>query len=255
VILWRLSWILPSLALALACAGPSSPRKPDPADREVAVTYREIGARELSMGMTERAAQDLLRSLGLNDADPHTHHYLGLAYLQLDQYPDSEKAIARALELDPAFGEAHNTLGTLYSVQERWPEAEEAFRRALATPGYPTPEVAHFNLGRVYSERGDPQAARVAFEAALDANPAYLPPALQLADILAEAGDWQGAESTLRAALTRYPDSAQIHFLLGKQLYRRHRYRESLAALKEAMRLAEDAGLRGEVQRYIDILE
>jgi type IV pilus biogenesis/stability protein PilW len=249
-------WILALLTLSLlaACAGTSGTgkKKPNPT---AAAAFQEIGARELALGMPEAAVRDLTHALEADDTDPHTYHYLGLAYLQLQQYPEAEQVLNLAVKYGPEIGEVHNTLGTFYSVQGRWPEALAAFQRALQCPDYRTPEAALFNIGRVHAEQGDLAAASDAFQQAIAANPGYAPPYLELARMREAAGDLVGADEILRDALTRFPDNGSIFFTRGKLLYRRHLYQQALAALGKARRLVTDESERAEIQRYIDILE
>jgi type IV pilus biogenesis/stability protein PilW len=249
-------WILALLSLWLVagCAGTSGGTKKQQ-NSTVAAAFQEIGARELALGLPEAAIGDLTRALEADDADPNTYHFLGLAYLQLQQYRDAEQVLGIAVERGPEIGEIHNTLGTLYSVQRRWPEAQAAFQRALQCTDYRTPEVALYNIGRVHAEQGDFAAAAVALQQAIAANPGYAPPYLELAHVRDEAGDPEGANQVLQDALTRFPDNGSIFFARGKLLYRQHLYQQALAALSEAHRLVKNESERAEIQRYIDILE
>jgi type IV pilus biogenesis/stability protein PilW len=241
-----------SLMLAAGCAGISDKAKKN---ATVAATFQEIGARELSLGMPEAAIRDLLRALAADDTNPATFHYLGLAYLQLQQYGEAEQSLTMALKLAPEDGEIHNSVGTLYSMLRQWPQAEAAFQRALQCPDYRTPEIAHYNLGRVQAEQGNTSAAIAALGQAETANPGYLPPYLEMARLHEAQGDLGAADEVLQRALTRFPDNVSILFARGKLLYRQQRYERALAVLGDARRLATDDVLRAEIQRYIDILE
>lgn len=242
-----------SLLLAAGCAG--TPGKAKNNDASVAATFQEIGARELSLGMPEAAIRDLQRALAADDTNPATYHYLGLAYLQLRQYRDAEESLAMALKLAPEDGEILNSVGTLHSLLGQWAEAEAAFRHALQCPDYRTPEIAHYNLGRVQAEQGNTGAAITALEQAEADNPGYLPPYLEMARLHEAQGDLGAADAVLQRALTRFPDNVSILFARGKLLYRQHRYQQALATLNDARRLATDDALRADIQRYIDILE
>jgi len=242
-----------SLLLVAGCAG--TPDRAKKSNATVAATFLEIGARELSLGMPEAAIRDLLRALEADDTNPATFHYLGLAYLQLQQYREAEQALTMALKLAPEDGEIHNSVGTVYSVLRQWPEAEASFQRALQCPDYRTPEIAHYNLGRVQAEQGNTAAAITALQQAEADNPDYLPPYLEMARLQEAQGDLGAADAVLQRALTRFPDNVSILFARGKLLYRQHRYRQALAVLNDARRLATDDALRADIQRYIDILE
>ena len=60
---------------------------------------------------------------------------------------------SNAIELDPQSAGALVNLGTIYFHLRKWDEAERYYRQALdADPSY---ELAHFNLGNLFDEKGD----------------------------------------------------------------------------------------------------
>ena len=99
-----------------------------------------------------------------------------------------DEAIAqckKAIELDPDYGNPYNDIGVYLLSLGRPDEAVEWFQRALQAERYCCYEYAHFNLGRVYVELGDIDAAMQSFERALEHNPDHLP-SRQILDMLDE---------------------------------------------------------------------
>ena len=73
---------------------------------------------------------------------------------------------------------------------------------------------------------------------ALTIDPAFIPAAVNLADLYRAGGDEARAESTLRAALQRNAGDAASHYALGLSLARQQRLSEAIAQLQQATRLA-----------------
>ena len=100
---------------------------------------------------------------------------------------------------------------------------------------------AHGNLGALYAERGQFEAAQAEFRQALTIDPAFIPAAVNLADLYRARGDEKTAEATLRAALKRDSKSAAAHHALGLALVRQQRTMDAITELKLAARLAPDS--------------
>jgi tetratricopeptide (TPR) repeat protein len=99
---------------------------------------------------------------------------------------------------------------------------------------------AHGALGTLYATRGRAQEAAAEYRRALEIDDAYVPAALNLADLQRALGQDSEAERTLRAVLARAPQSAVAHHALGLTLVRQKRTREALAELARATKLAPD---------------
>lgn len=80
------------------------------------------------------------------------------------------------------------------------------------------PENAEINLalGNLWLERNDVGRARSFYEATLALDPEHKSALNNLAVLQLQAGEWQAAERSLRAALVREPHNAKTHYLLAK---------------------------------------
>ncbi|MCG6921963.1 MAG: tetratricopeptide repeat protein [Acidobacteria bacterium] len=97
---------------------------------------------------------------------------------------------------------------------------------------------AHVNLGLMHVKRGRLEAARRAYEAALQVGPWFLPAYANLADLLRLQGRDDEGEKVLRAGLEQSPDSPSLHHALGLLLVRQKRTGEALEELARAAELA-----------------
>ncbi len=91
-------------------------------------------------------------------------------------------------------------------------------------------------LGVVRTDLGQSAKARDAFQVALALRPADLPAALRLADAMEQSGDAGRAAEILEAALRRFPQSAAVHYRLGRLAVARSP-QEALGHFKQAVGL------------------
>ena len=99
---------------------------------------------------------------------------------------------------------------------------------------------AHSNLGIYYARIGQHDRAVVELKQALAIDPAFVPAAVNLADLYRASGDEPRADSTLRAALQSSAADPSLHYALGLSLARQQRLTDALAEFQQAARLAPD---------------
>ncbi|MFO1074897.1 MAG: cytochrome c3 family protein [Geminicoccaceae bacterium] len=87
-------------------------------------------------------------------------------------------------------------------------------------------------------ERGDLAAAEAALRDSVRLHPGFMAAYANLADLLRQQGRDQEGEAVLAAGLAVAPDSADLHHAKGLWLIRQQKYREAVAELGRAARLA-----------------
>jgi Flp pilus assembly protein TadD len=97
---------------------------------------------------------------------------------------------------------------------------------------------AHVNLGLMHVKRGDLEAARRSYEAALRVGPWFVPAYANLADLLRVQNRDAEGEKVLREGLEAHPTSAALHHALGLLLVREKKLDEAIAELRRAAELA-----------------
>jgi predicted CXXCH cytochrome family protein len=100
---------------------------------------------------------------------------------------------------------------------------------------------AQTNLGNLYAQRGTPQQAEQAYRRALELNPAYIPAWVNLADFYRARQDEAAADKTLRDAIARLPDVADLHYALGLSLIRQQQAGAAVTELHQAANLNSDS--------------
>ncbi len=99
---------------------------------------------------------------------------------------------------------------------------------------------AWLNLGLLYLEGGQPDAAEDYLRAAIRLGPDYEPAYVNLADLLRGRGDELGAEAALRDGLKQIPDGPALHHSMGLLMVRKSGAEAALPWLQESVRLAPD---------------
>jgi tetratricopeptide (TPR) repeat protein len=192
--------------------------------------------RATALGLLERypgARANLRFAASLEDPDPLVRH---AALGWLETLPPTQRALGRARLSDPVRAvriEAARVLLDTRDVplgpERDAAEAEfEAAQRALLD----RPE-ARLNLARLLSARDKAAGAEHELRAALRIDPAYVPAAVNLAELVRERSEPE-AEALLREALDAAPRSAPLEHTLGLALVRQGRREEALEWLTRA---------------------
>ncbi|HEX8070103.1 MAG TPA: tetratricopeptide repeat protein [Pyrinomonadaceae bacterium] len=118
------------------------------------------------------AAELYRRSLAVYPtAEAHT--FLGWVYSFEGRYDEAIDECLRAIQVDASFGNPYNDIGSYLLAQGDLYNCVRWFRRALAAPRYESYAFPHFNLGRVFEQRGHLLAAARHYGLALDAAPSF----------------------------------------------------------------------------------
>ena len=144
---------------------------------------------------------------------------LGVASaLQVPYWRDPSTLFSYALKINSHSWMAHNNLGKALTTRGELEAAMEHFRRALEIdPGY---AKAYNNLGLVFFMGGRPDEAIQNYRQALDIDPDYAKARNNLGIALAARGDVKGAIFHLRQALGINPAYSDAHYNLGNVLAR-----------------------------------
>jgi tetratricopeptide (TPR) repeat protein len=202
---------------------------------DYAEAWHDLGVLLRERGDLDGALAALGRALALDPDAAAVHAALGLTYARQGRRAEADAALARAAALDPerAAG-ARAALALDLARAGRLDEADRELSALLAAA--PSAE-AWYNLGLVRARRGDPAAARAAYEEALALDPAHAPALNNLALAFAAAGDLAAARRHLEAAVRAAPAYAEAWLNLGVVLDQSGDPAGALAALERAAAL------------------
>jgi serine/threonine-protein kinase len=211
-----------------------------------------------------REESRLLRRLPTNDASAFEAYSHARATLEAEvTRPTLQAAIEgyrAAIQRDPGFGLAWAALsrayGSMYDQTKdvSWIErAADAAARALAID--PNRSLVHTSLSRVYRTAGRYEEAERQARVAVSLSPQSDDAHRELANVLFERHDLDGAVNELHSAIALRPNYWNTQALLGYMLIRSARYRDAIAPLTRATELnARDANsfqLLGAAYQYV----
>ena len=152
-----------------------------------AFLYWQFGTRLHMLGEYRSAVAQFEQSIELYPtAEGHT--YLGWSLSELGRLEDAIAECETAITLDPDYGNPYNDIGVYLIELDRAEEAAPWLEKAIAAGRYCFYQYPHFNLGRIFLIEGRIDAARRAFERALEIDPGYLL-ALQGLALIREHGE------------------------------------------------------------------
>ncbi|HTU23370.1 MAG TPA: serine/threonine-protein kinase [Gemmataceae bacterium] len=134
--------------------------------------------------------------------------------------------VAVALRPDSPF--AHNQLGHAWRAMHDWGEAEASIRRAIELgKKYPKYAGAHVNLGNMFLEKGDLNAAEANYRAAMVIDPDAAGLIYYNMGLLYNTrGDLAGAEEWYRKAVAANPKRAYFREVLDRIVRERAQLKE-----------------------------
>ena len=101
------------------------------------------------------------------------HTFLGWVYSFQERYDEAIDACLAAIRVDPTFGNPYNDIGSYLIAKGDLYNCVRWFKRALEAPRYESYAFPHFNLGRVYEQRGQPLLAARHYGLALKQAPDF----------------------------------------------------------------------------------
>ncbi len=138
-----------------------------------AQAHFKLGVSYLSDGSLQPAFVEFQKAADLDPDNKEVQNAIGVVYLRLQDYRNSEEAFKRATNIDSDYSEAYNNLCFLYNTGRQWKKAVEQCKKALKNPIYATPEKAFYNMGQAYYRLGMHDEAIEAYNDALRRAPVF----------------------------------------------------------------------------------
>jgi len=165
---------------------------------------------------------------------PEALHLSGLIAYQTGKYPLAIELIGNAINIKPS-AQMHYNLGNVFREQGNLDAAVECFRRAVSIkPDY---TQAYNNLGIVYQAQGVMAAAAESYRKALSLKPDYAEAHNNLGIVLRAQGEPDAAAESYRMALAFKPNYAEAHYGLGNAFHEQGRLDEAVFHYRQALSL------------------
>ncbi len=135
----------------------------------------QLGKIYANSGKLEEAIKEFNQAIALKPDSYMAHIDLGTYYMHLDKAEDAIRVYKKANELKPEKPTPYINLGVAYQSIGRFDEAVAIMKKALELKLNKNEQnLANFNLGNIYADKGEADNAIASYEAALKAEPSNL---------------------------------------------------------------------------------
>ncbi len=217
--------------------------------------YYNMGVAMLQKKQPNRAISYLVKAAKMNPKNFQTFHALGIAYSMIGNIDKAEYYFRKVISLNPAYGPSHNLLGVILTEKGRYDEAEKEFKRALEDVAYPTKEVVHLNMAKLYLKKGEKIKALASLDLAIAANKNYAPAYALKGYIYAEEGDYAKAEELYKTALEKDRDNPRLLFALAEVYEKEGKIEEAKGAYSKILVVPSDANIKIKAEERLKKLE
>ena len=192
----------------------------------------------------QKAQAAMERYIAYYPNDAYACSKLGALYVESGQIARGINLLTRGLTAatidDSIVYELNYHLGIAYRKQEQLAKAKEHYQAAINIDVFPALKLgAYNNLGNLFKDEGDLQAAEKAYKAALKIYPNFALGHYNLGLTLKAAGNLADAIAYYRQAIKLDPEHAEAHQNLAVALLKIGKMPESLAEFKKAIALHE----------------
>ena len=186
-------------------------------DARVAEAHKHysFGYTFFAQGMLKKAKDSLEESLRLQPDYSEALYVLGMVHLELNDHPQAIALFQRCLDANPWFTEAHNLLGMTHARLGDYQAALREFDAVKADINFPTPEIAHFNIGKIFAETDNCGEAILHFRRAIEINARFGKAHFLLGDCREQLGQMDFARESLQRAVDLMPEDPSVRYRLG----------------------------------------
>lgn len=193
--------------------------------------------------------------LATHPNDPYVCSKLGALYVQMGEANKGLELLKKGLRAihsnttantkndTSTLYELHYHLGSVYGDTQNYDKAEHHYQAALQQPIPALLKLgAMINLGNIFKEKGNLQAAKSLYEQALQIEPEFAIAHHNLGTTLKALGQFSDAIAHYQKAIALNPNYAEAHQNLGVVLLKLGQVPESLLAFRCAISLHEQQG-------------
>jgi tetratricopeptide (TPR) repeat protein len=211
-------------------------------DPNHACAYCNLGNALLDKQRVPEAIAAYRKAIAIDSKFVNAYFNLGFALRTQGKLDDAIDAYHKAIEIDPKNAMVYISLGVALRTQRKLDAAIDACRKAIEID--PKFAMAYNNLGCVLEDQNKLGEAIAAYEEAIRLKPDYILPLKTIACLLTAGPDpkyWDGkrAVQLMNKVETLGGQTAQSRRIMGLAHYRAGSWKESLAALEGAMKLAK----------------
>jgi tetratricopeptide (TPR) repeat protein len=211
--------------------------------------YRRVGEAYLQQGNFPAAMKEFKKAEAKNPNDHLLQYDLGLVYFRLGKFDEAIGYYNKALELSPNYGPAINSMGNAYAGKEDWDQAIFYYKKVTKDVLYASPHIAYSNLGNAYYYKGDLERSEKYYREALESKPDFITALAGLSQTYIAMGRIPEAVGKLEKAVRIAPESAVLHFQLGRAYQLALEFEKAYRSYQQVVRLAPDSGLADQAEK------
>ena len=187
------------------------------------------------------ALQELSKAVILEPESAVAWFSLGNAQARFAELAPAQKAYENAVRLDPSFVQARVNLALVLAQQNQLPSAEENLRAANAQLGEkPAAAYSHYLLGRVLSQRNEPDRALTELRTATRLKPDYEQAYLATGMAQIALRNDRAAVQALEKAVRLSPADIEAEYQLGGALLRLGQAAQAVPPLEKTVTARPD---------------
>lgn len=199
------------------------------------------------------ALRELTTSLDMDPDNYKAHFLLGIIYQGRRDYSKALRHYNEVLRIKPDYDIALNNRGSVYLATERWRDAEEDFKELLERPLYPTPELAHNNLGWAYFNLRQYPKSIEHYKMAIFLKPQLCLAYNNLGLAHQKVGARTEAAQNFQSAISKCPNNyAEPHFNLGKMMQEEGHPKASLH-FRRCVEIEPQSNLGARCRQYLSL--
>ena len=240
--------VICSLAFVFStgCAATDLQDKPDDKISLAQKKFREA-LQAGSLSQQDKMVALLKEAIELDPANPNFHFFLGGAYFSKKSLERAEQEYLISLKLNNNLKDSYRQLGLLYMQQGHWEKAIQYFREDLARPGTRQPQQVYNWVALCFYKMGKKNEAEIEWKKALEIKDnARIRLNLALAYINQERFD--RAMESLQKALSLKPRFSRAHFELAQLYLREEKKRTGFGSFSKNNSLFPQRGIGQKIQ-------
>ncbi|HYA41765.1 MAG TPA: tetratricopeptide repeat protein [Syntrophobacteraceae bacterium] len=239
------------VVLVLACGCSTTQQQPM---RSVS-QLRDLGEKCLAAGETADALKYLTEASETKPGDPVLEYDLALAYDQRGLQDKAFSHLQAALKIKPDYSEALNTLGKMYAERGQFEAARAAFQKALDDAFYKTPQIAAFNLGMLYEKKGDIERALTYYQQAVKMDQNYATAWLRMGEVCEQLRRNDEARHAYGNAVRLAPGLAEAQLRFGIMSYKAGDMEAAVHSLSRVGEIAPNTDMADEARKWLEKLD